>query len=476
MPPPPLDADSADLSDGAETSDEEAPVEHRTRMLFDPSGRLRTAEPCLPQLHGPLTSAVYIGETGSLSILARARKLVHTCFGQSSFTQDSAQNSIADTPLIPHMQYSLGISSVLPPHQRATALVDLFFQHVNRVYYVLDRAEMDQIMATVYSGGILPPATGNRLRDMSFVNAVCAVGTFFNGRSEQSVADGMRYFDSSRSVMEDVFESSDFFSVRHLLIFALYMQYAAKRNSAWTYVGLAIRVAESLGLHRLSSIEHSADPFNGDIDLERRRRLLFWTLYSLDRFTGCSLGRPLAVDDDNCNDPIFSQAPSDDYLVDSRCTRDQPDVIHQRHQLASRVRLHVIIGHIVKRVYLRRAISRDVAESLSEELKAWWKSLPSCASLNGGTDTGVMQLHMTYLHAVTLLTRPFLQQVVEASVEESMGGDDCQCKRSASSRSRIKRKMLRYAVACVLVAERTVTLALRMHKQGNLTRNDPTLM
>ena len=148
---------------------------------------------------------------------------------------------------------------------------------------------------------------------------------------------------------------------------------------------------------------------------------------------------------------------------------------HQIHQHAAKVRLHVIIGHIMKRVYLKRSISRDVAEELSDELKAWWRALPPCASLDNGPDAATVQLHMTYLHAVSLLTRPFLQRVVEALLEESMCDINCK-RRRRSSKSSVKRKMLRYAGACVLVAERTVALAHRMQRRGTLQRNDATLM
>jgi hypothetical protein len=430
--------------------------------------------------------AVYIGETGSLSFLARVRKIVENSIGPSSFTSDTAQNSIADKPAVPRQHPAAG---TLPTFPRATALAEHFFANVNCVHYVLDQAEWADIIHSVYSGaGSLRPATGDRNRDFAVVNAICAVGMFFTAQSDLSDQEGMRYFDTARRAMEDVFESADFWSVRLLLLFALYMHYAAKRNASWTYIGLAIRIAESLGLHRISTIEHSSELFRGDRgdrdrwENERRRRLVFWTLYNLDRFEGCSLGRPLAVQDENCNDPVFSTAPSNDPLVNHQCNGDPTDPNHYIHLLVASVRLHVIVGHIMKQVYLRRAISRDVAESLSDELKTWWKALPQCASLdnmNRGGNWAIVLLHMSYLHAVALLTRPFLQRVVEAKIEETTGktaDGDCQCKRKSSSKSNVKRKMLRYVRACVLVAERTVALAHRMRRQGNLQRNDAAFM
>jgi hypothetical protein len=346
---------------------------------------------------------------------------------------------------------------------------------VHPIHYVLDREEMDQIMAAVYSGTATSTATGDRSKDIGIVNAVCALGTFFTQQPQASAESGMQYFDTARTMVEHVFESADFWSVRLILLCALYMQYAANRNACWTYVGLGIRIGETIGLHQAAQEEHGGRPANGDRSPERRRRLVFWTLYSLDRFIGCSLGRPFGVSDENCDDPVFSLSHTDDFLAGTRyCSADQHESLHRIHQYAAKVRLHLIVGHVVKLVYLKRSICDDVAESLSGELKLWWRSLPPCAALaNHGTDPAVVQLHMTYLHAVTLLTRPFLQRVVEASVEESTRSDSCQCKRRTSN---VKRKMLRYAKACVLVAERTVALAHRLRKSGTLHRNDATLI
>ncbi|KAF8540336.1 hypothetical protein BDD12DRAFT_804582 [Trichophaea hybrida] len=160
-----------DPNEGVDTDDDtvEAPIDLRTCLLSDPSGRL-----------------LYIGETGSLSFLARMRKLVKDALGQSPFTSNSEQHSIADKPVIPRLQHTLGISVSLPPLECATALVDLFFVHINSVYYVLDHEKMEQVMAVVYSGGLLHATIGERNRDIAFVNSICAVGTFFTKQPELS--------------------------------------------------------------------------------------------------------------------------------------------------------------------------------------------------------------------------------------------------------------------------------------------------
>ena len=404
--------------------------------------------------------------------------MVSDTLGESFFTTDSAQNQIADRPSIPHASH-LGGQANMPDFQMLRELVNLFFVKVNALHYVLDKEEVDRIVESLNSSTEASPITGNRDRDLAVINVICAIGSFFTMQPQLSMESGMSYFDTARTLMEDVCEVVDFWSVRLLLLFALYMHYAAKRNASWMYIGLAVRAAQSVGLHSITPPENSRslDPQNTDTSNQRRRRFVFWTLYSLDRFLGCSLGRPFAIADEYCNDPIFSpDATKEEYLHISACFPSQPESVHLIHRAAAKVRLHMIMGYIVRSVYLKRHISRDVAETLSEQLKSWWRSIPPCASLNGGNDPAIIQLHMTYLHAVTLLTRPFLQRVVEESIQETTRDGMCQCANRNPKRTNVHRKMLRYAGACVLVAERTVTLAQRMRKHGFLQRNDATLI
>ncbi|TGZ79524.1 hypothetical protein EX30DRAFT_397097 [Ascodesmis nigricans] len=453
------DAGELREEEGVTTSEEddskvEAPVDHKTRMLSDPHGRL-----------------LYIGETGSLSFLARIRKVVKETLGPSAFTLDSGQHSFADRPLIPgpeRLGDDAGGAASIP--QNIPELLDLFFEHCNDIYYVLDREEADAVAASAAAGPNATPATGSRTRDVAILNAMCALGCFYTQQPLATSESGMRYFSTARALMEDVFECADFWSVRLLLLLALYLHFAAKRNSSFVYIGLAIRIAESLGLHQITR----CDPLRYDEDTRRRRRMVFWTLYSLDRFSSYSFGRPLAINDETCADPVLKldSPPSEDRLLSLPCHPSQPPHIHLIHRSAARVRLSVIIGHIVHRVYLRRSINRDIAEELSAELKAWWDSMPQCTSLHDGIKNPVVELHLAYLHAVALLTRPFLQKVVEeytVDYGKNRHSKKCSC---AARKGNVKRKILRYAGACVLVAERTVSLAHRMLKRNNLPRND----
>ncbi|KAI5780855.1 hypothetical protein EDC01DRAFT_789904 [Geopyxis carbonaria] len=344
---------SGDGEDAEEGEEEvEAEVDHRTRLLSDPKGRL-----------------LYIGETGSLSFLARVRKSVKDTLGSSPFTLDSAQHSLADRPPLPPA------SAGSPPPAPSPALIDLFFAHVNPTYFVLSRGEL--------AGA-----------DGALLHALSAVGSFFAAPTSPHV--GAQHFAIARAALEDVFESADTGSVRLLLLAALYMHYAAKRNASWTYVGLAVRVGVGLGLHRC-----------------RRRRMLWWTLYALDRFIGCSLGRPFAIADADANLPTEKTVCGGGGGGGEHGEEDS----HAEHRAAAAVALHAIIGHVVDQVYAHRTISRDTAEALSSELKAWWTALPPCSTLaSAAPPPAVVTLHLTYLHAVTLLTRPFLQRVIDGSL------------------------------------------------------------
>ncbi|KAB5513617.1 fungal-specific transcription factor domain-containing protein [Coniochaeta sp. 2T2.1] len=64
---------------------------------------------------------------------------------------------------------------------------------------------------------------------------------------------------------------------------------------AWIMCGRAVQLAQDLGLHR--------DPERLQLlNMERtERRFIWWYLYLLDRQLSTALGRPLAIDDDDCD-------------------------------------------------------------------------------------------------------------------------------------------------------------------------------
>ncbi|KAF8312877.1 hypothetical protein DL93DRAFT_2042574, partial [Clavulina sp. PMI_390] len=84
----------------------------------------------------------------------------------------------------------------------------------------------------------------------------------------------------------------------HVQAFVLLASFLASINSlpqAWLLCGQAVRTAQDLGLHRSPQHLHLTP-----IDKETRRKV-WWCVYGLDRMLAVALGRPLGIDDADCD-------------------------------------------------------------------------------------------------------------------------------------------------------------------------------
>ncbi|KAJ5783016.1 hypothetical protein N7457_004790 [Penicillium paradoxum] len=99
-------------------------------------------------------------------------------------------------------------------------------------------------------------------------------------------------------------------SVQVLLLHTLFFTQQGKLGIAWSTCGTALRVAESIGLHR-----HTPSDLQLSDDLVRLRARLWWVAYSLDAFTSLCEGRPTGTSSDKTDtliEPLTAQECPDD--------------------------------------------------------------------------------------------------------------------------------------------------------------------
>lgn len=77
-----------------------------------------------------------------------------------------------------------------------------------------------------------------------------------------------------------------------LFIQTFYANALGRVKSAYTYSGIALRMALGLGLHRSLPTDNLLSP----VEREHRKRV-WWTLYTLDRLCSSNLGYPVLVSD-----------------------------------------------------------------------------------------------------------------------------------------------------------------------------------
>ncbi len=121
-------------------------------------------------------------------------------------------------------------------------------------------------------------------------------------------------FTHALRLLPDPHEEGSILCVETLALTGYFMQNLNRRDAAFLYIGMALRMAISLGLHQ----EVSSSPTNPaafgsapvlDETARERRRRVWWSIYSLDRIVSAKSGNPLTIQDEDIGVSLPLAAP-----------------------------------------------------------------------------------------------------------------------------------------------------------------------
>jgi hypothetical protein len=163
-------------------------------------------------------------------------------------------------------------------------------------------------LATVPITPISPESAGSHVGELAkyqhlaFFHTAFAVACQASNSSSQTPAQlmhlqsGEAYFTRARMLLGNPLDITHTISdVPVLALMAFYLIEMNRRDAAYMYMSVAMHISIMHGAHR------------GWVD-ERRKRV-FWTLYILDRWLSCLMGRPPTILDDAIRLPLPSDAP-----------------------------------------------------------------------------------------------------------------------------------------------------------------------
>ncbi|PYI00611.1 hypothetical protein BO78DRAFT_437872 [Aspergillus sclerotiicarbonarius CBS 121057] len=313
---------------------------------------------------GPLTTAVYVGETSSLSFLHFLRRTIKGYIGSVPFT-DAEGHHVAIEP-------DSVTGAEIPPAspERICSLLDSYSEVTSGVLDLFTGEEIDRLMAERQKG---PPAHSSK--DTAALDLALSIGAQARGsRDDLLITKG--YFLRARAVAFDgMLMSQDVNTVRLFTLLAFRMLGACNRNAATMYLGIATKAAVILGLHQAED----------------------------DSFI---LGRPRSL-------PVISQGISP----------TQFDPSPQQLVFTAMVKACILLANIVDTLSKSTNILHiPTAELLLERLRQWSRELP--LTIRRFPDTshsppplqptqrqallGSIHISCVYYYAVILITRPFL--------------------------------------------------------------------
>ena len=221
-----------------------------------------------------------------------------------------------------------------------------------------------------------------------------------------------------------------------------------------------MRTAYTLGLHR----EETLVIFPAD--QQSARKNIWRSLFVLDRFLSASLGRPMAIADEDC---------SEEFLSPSSSLYSAPQL--DSHQycsagLEAAVRSAHVVGIILKKVYLQRTISTRVAQELADQCKSWPENLsPSlhwrqASRENRRQAIAILHSNQVYCHSIILLTRPFFLYLLSAEIQKTYLGAE-------KWPQRARGRMERFSDACLTASRHTIALVQNAYQGQYLSRLNP---
>ncbi|POR34365.1 hypothetical protein TPAR_05451 [Tolypocladium paradoxum] len=169
-------------------------------------------------------------------------------------------------------------ATLYPPRQTADDFVRCFWDFVHPLFPVLHKTSFMQRYQLLWSGHVDtssqhdPSAHMEQTIFSSTLNVIFSLGCQFSRLvpAQNKTAMAQDFYQRSRRIYNhEVLDSMSIPLVQMLLLTGVYLQSAQNANRCWNVIGLAIRVAQGLGLH----VERPKPPGQCQVDREMRRRI-----------------------------------------------------------------------------------------------------------------------------------------------------------------------------------------------------------
>ena len=296
------------------------------------------------------------------------------------YAQEQAKPTSKVYPLISN------VAAVDLPSPRALVegLVQLYKAKVQPMYPVLHEPSLDRDMDALYALGKDASPYQHFIGRMVIAISLQKMDTQYAGLADS-------YYLAALQYLEPVVEPMDLHTLQCLALMAEYSLLTPTRTAIYYVVGIAVRLAQALGLNEEKSIVRpNADGKTDPLEIDMRRRL-FWCIVVMDFGLAHSLGRPamLATGEEHVDVGWFETC--DDKFI----TSDGIDPTAPRPSLKKWIAIHffkmrILQLEIRRKLYLKKRPSPKSDKDpwfvqMDAKLTAWRDASPS-ADQTFGTD------------------------------------------------------------------------------------------
>ncbi|KAK4989889.1 hypothetical protein LTR50_002937 [Elasticomyces elasticus] len=140
---------------------------------------------------------------------------------------------------------------------------------------------------------------------MFFAVLACAALVDATPNAGARDGEGAKFLETAIRTLNTWIDELTMDHARVSLLVSIYFCEANAKSAGWVWLGTAIRISQDIGLH----CDYGPWP---PLEAEMRRRV-WWAIYNWDRVVSLELGKPLLIDDDDCD--VNEPAPVDDDCI-----------------------------------------------------------------------------------------------------------------------------------------------------------------
>lgn len=391
----------------------------------------------------------------------------------------SHSHTPADSPS--SVELNSDVKVILPPKHVALRLISVCWMDACVLFRFVHRPFLIRQIHMLYE---MDPEdyTEEHFRCLPLVYSVLSVGALFLGPDDAGPVDlgfghtsvdrvAYDYFVAARDLINLV-DPQDLTSVQTIVMLVIFLQCSARLSTCYSYIGIAMRAALRMGLHR----NLPSTTFN-PAEIEIRKRL-FWTIRKMDIYINSVLGLPICLRDQDF-DQEMPREIDDEFITTSQYLPQDQSVVTSPAIANAHTRVMTVLADAVNTLYPVGGSSKELPgstgptqptgpftytaiHSIECDLANWLESLP--AALQPSSPNPSPQyfkasrlLGLTHCYVQLILYRPFIHYLGRRHMAE-MERDPA--KRDDAA--------MLYANNCLRVSSTTMHLAHQLVEQNML--------
>ncbi|RBA15934.1 hypothetical protein FPRO05_12155 [Fusarium proliferatum] len=338
------------------------------------------------------------------------------------------------TPLMRSSEQRLPISSILggrfPKQNDIDSLLEDYFEFVHWFSLVIYEPRFRKRIESI-KDGYAYPTEAPFLTLLSIM--LCMAAWYRSKKSDQEGAEEWRLWSDEllrivESRLVHIMDQHSIAAVQTLILLGSHHVYHGRPNLSFALLGATIKISHAMGLHR--NLAH------GSVDDVEERKRVWWTIYTWDRFASISYGRPLSINDEDCNVGMPAEFIESPFFKAESIEQGSLGVRYSPYQ-TQLTTLYLVASPALKTIFGSLSVQsagqhfggeyRSLVNDVTQKLLAWRRDLPSFLSLDLTRDYHTsttewdtrahqlqsLSLQLTFGNVMIVLHRPFLARQIE---------------------------------------------------------------